>query len=275
MHRFVFAGLALVASVVVQSGSLQAASLEAELSPILADKHRSEANRARDQYRHPIQTLSFFGVLPGQTVIEITPGGGWYTEVLAPLLNGRGQYIAAVVSNEGLSEKAQAGNTKRNAALKEKLAAYPSHYGKAKTIEYVAKAPRLGADGSVDVVLTFRNVHNWSGNGTVEAMFQAMYAVLKAGGTLGVVDHRAKKGIEFKAALDAGYLPEEYVIEQAQKVGFKLAGKSEVNANPKDTKDYADGVWTLPPTLALAQKDRDKYLAIGESDRFTLRFVKP
>ncbi len=274
MHRCIFAGFALLASVVVQAESLQA-DLSPILTPILVDTHRSETNRARDQYRHPIQTLSFFGVQPNQTVIEITPGGGWYTEVLAPLLNGRGQYIAAVVSNEGLPDKAQAGNTKRNNAFKEKLAADPAHYFKAKVVEYIAKAPKLGADGSADVVLTFRNVHNWSANGTVDAMFQAMYAVLKQGGTLGVVDHRAKKGAEFKAVLDAGYLPEEFVIEQAQKAGFKLVGKSEVNANPKDTKDYAEGVWTLPPTLALAQKDRDKYLAIGESDRFTLRFVKP
>ena len=274
MRRFIFAGFALLVSVVVQAESLQV-GLSPILAPILADSHRSEVNRARDQYRHPIQTLSFFGVHPNQTVIEMTPGGGWYTEVLAPLLTGRGQYIAAVISNEGLPDKAQAGNTKRNEAFKEKLAADPAHYFKVKVIEYVAKSPKLGADGSADVVLTFRNVHNWAANGTVESMFQAMHAVLKPGGTLGVVDHRAKKGAEFKAVLDAGYLPEEFVIEQAQKAGFKLVGKSEVNANPKDTKDYAQGVWTLPPTLTLAQKDRDKYLAIGESDRFTLRFVKP
>lgn len=274
MRRFIFSGL--IACSLVAGVSAQAAdTLAGGLAPILAGKHRSEVNRARDQYRHPVQTLSFFGVEPNQTVIEITPGGGWYTEVLAPLLNERGQYIAALVSSEGLADKAQAGNTKRIAGFKEKLASDRAQYSKAQVVEYIAKAPKLGPDGSADVVLTFRNVHNWSASGTVELMFKAMFAVLKPGGTLGVVDHRAKKGAELKASLDAGYLPEEFVIEQAQKAGFSLAGKSEVNANPKDTKDYAEGVWTLPPTLALDQKDRAKYLAIGESDRFTLRFVKP
>lgn len=275
MRQMIFnaslAGLCLLSSAAV----FAEASLQAELAPILAGQHRSEANKARDQYRHPVQTLDFFGVQPKQTVIEITPGGGWYTEVLGPLLNGRGQYIAAVVSSEGLPEKAAPGNTKRIAAFKEKLAASPAQYMKAQVVEYVATKPKLGPDASADVVLTFRNVHNWTGNGSVDAMFAAMFAVLKPGGTLGVVDHRAKPDADFKMALDKGYLSEQFVIDQAQKAGFKLAGKSEVNANPKDTKDYAEGVWTLPPVLALDQKDRAKYLAIGESDRFTLRFVKP
>jgi predicted methyltransferase len=250
-------------------------SLSAKLTPILAGSHRSDANRARDAYRHPLKTLEFFGVKPGQSVIEITPAPGWYTEVLAPLLQSNGEYTAALVSNTGLSEKGVEFNTKRMAAFKEKLQADPVHYKNVKIVEFVNKAPMLGPDNSADVVLTFRNVHNWVSNETYEAMFKAMFAVLKPGGVLGVVDHRAGKKQDLKAALENGYLPEEFVIEKLQKAGFKLEAKSKVNNNPKDTKDYAEGVWTLPPVLTLKDKDKAKYMAIGESDRFTLRFVKP
>jgi predicted methyltransferase len=252
-----------------------AETLSSKLKPILADSHRSEANRARDVYRHPAKTLEFFGVQQGKTVIEITPGAGWYTEVLAPLMQSKGEYIAALVSNTGLSERGVEFNTKRTASFMEKLKADPAHYYKVQVVEYVSKAPVLGSDNSADVVLTFRNVHNWVGNDTADAMFKAMFAVLKPGGVLGVVDHRASKSQEFKAALEKGYLPEEFVITQAEKAGFKLVAKSNINNNPKDTKDYKDGVWTLPPVLALKDKDKEKYLAIGESDRFTLRFEKP
>ena len=265
----VFASLCCLATV-------QAApSLQQDLAPILAGDHRSDVNKARDQYRHPVQTLSFFGVAANQTVIEVTPAPGWYTEVLGPLLNAKGQYIAALQSSEGMKASNVENNTKRIATFQEKLKGNPALYGKAKIVEFVGKTPNFGPDGSADVVLTFRNVHNWVANGTHEAMFKAMYAVLKPGGVLGVVDHRAAKSNDFKRALELGYLPEDFVIAEAEKAGFKLDAKSDVNNNPKDTKDYEQGVWTLPPVLALKEQDKAKYLAIGESDRFTLRFIKP
>lgn len=265
---------ALLASLCLVASVQAAPSLQQDLEPILVGSHRSDANKARDPYRHPVQTLDFFGVKPDQTVIEVTPGGGWYTEVLGPLLQAKGQYIAVVGSSAGMPEKVAEGVNKRIAGFKDKLKANPAHYSKAKVVEFVGKSPNFGPDGSADVVLTFRNVHNWVPENHA-AMFKAMFAVLKPGGTLGVVDHRAAKGQDFKKALESGYLPEDFVIAEIEKAGFKLEAKSDVNNNPKDSKDHAEGVWTLPPVLALKDKDKAKYLAIGESDRFTLRFVKP
>lgn len=265
----------LLASLCLAASAQAASSLQQDLAPILAGSQRSDVNKARDQYRHPVQTLEFFGVTPSQTVIEITPGGGWYTELLAPLLQDKGQYIAAVFSSSGMAERAAENNTKRNASFADKLKKDPAHYSKAKVVEFDSKAPSFGAPESADVVLTFRNVHNWAANNTYAAMFKGMFAVLKPGGVLGVVDHRADKAHDYKKAVELGYLPEEWVIAEAEKAGFKLDAKSDVNNNPKDTKNYAEGVWTLPPVLALKEQDKAKYLAIGESDRFTLRFVKP
>lgn len=239
-----------------------------QLDAVLAGSWRSEHNKARDVYRHPKATLQFFGLQPDKTVIEITPGGGWYTEILAPLLRDNGHYIAAVSGGKGGEDQQDAD------ALRAKFKADPTQYGKAAVVVFNPKAPVLGAPGSADMVLTFRNVHNWTMAGNAEAMFKAFYAVLKTGGTLGVVDHRAAQGANLEAIKDSGYLPTDYVIKLATDAGFKLDGQSEINANPKDTKNYPKGVWTLPPTLTLGDKDKDKYLAIGESDRMTLRFVK-
>jgi predicted methyltransferase len=239
-----------------------------QLDSVLAGSWRSEHNKARDIYRHPKATLQFFGLQPDKTVIEITPGGGWYTEILAPLLRDNGHYIAAVSGGNGGEDKQDAD------ALRAKFKADPAEYGKAAVVIYNPKAPVFGPPGSADMVLTFRNVHNWTMAGNAEAMFKAFYAVLKTGGTLGVVDHRAAPGTTLESSKGSGYLPTDYVIKLATDAGFKLDGQSEINANPKDTKNYPKGVWTLPPTLTLGDKDRDKYLAIGESDRMTLRFVK-
>ena len=239
-----------------------------QLDAVLAGSWRSEHNKARDVYRHPKATLQFFGLQPDKTVIEITPGGGWYTEILAPLLRDNGHYIAAVPGGSGAEDRQDAD------ALRTMFKANPTEYGKASIATFNPKAPVLGPPGSADMVLTFRNVHNWTMAGNAEAMFKAFYAVLKAGGTLGVVDHRAASGANLDAIKSSGYLPTDYVIKLATDAGFKLDGQSEINANPKDTKNYPKGVWTLPPTLTLGDKDRDKYLAIGESDRMTLRFVK-
>ena len=246
-----------------------------QLDTVLAGSWRSPANRARDVYRHPKATLQFFGVRPDRTVIEITPGGGWYAEILAPLLHDNGHYVAA--------EKMPAADSEArsdDSALRKKFAADPAHYGNARIVQFDPQAPVFGPPASADLVLTFRNVHNWiatgnEGAGTAPAMFKAFFAVLKPGGVLGVVDHRADAGASLEAVKRSGYLPTAYVVKLATEAGFTLDESSEINANPKDTKDYPKGVWTLPPTLTLGEQDRAKYLAIGESDRMTLRFVKP
>ncbi len=243
----------------------------AKLDTILAGSWRSDKNKARDPYRHPKETLEFFGVKPGDTLIEITPGGGWYTEILAPLLKGSGTYIAAVAK----PKKPEGEAARDQSALSKKFADDPTEYGEAKTIEFDGDAPNFGAPGSADKVVTFRNVHNWVSGGTAPQMFKAFYDVLKPGGVLGVTDHRAADGADVEQTKKKGYLPTDYVIKLATDAGFKLKAKSEINANPKDTKDYEKGVWTLPPTFELGDKDREKYAAIGESDRMTLKFVKP
>ncbi len=241
-----------------------------QLDSVLAGSWRSAANRARDAYRHPKATLQFFGVRPDRTVIEITPGGGWYAEILAPLLHDNGHYIAA--------EKLPAADSEArsdDSALRRKFAADATHYGNARIVQFDPRSPVFGVPASADLVLTFRNVHNWAEAGTAPAMFKAFFAVLKPGGVLGVVDHRAADGASLEAVKSSGYLPTDYVVKLATEAGFTLDESSEINANPKDTRDYPKGVWTLPPTLTLGEKDKAKYQAIGESDRMTLRFVKP
>ena len=240
-----------------------------QLDGVIAGDWRSAANRARDPYRHPKATLEFFGIRPDYTVVEITPGGGWYSEILAPLLKDNGHYVAAL-------QKPSDGEARQDStALHQKFSADAAHYGKAGFVEFDPKAPVFGAPGSADMVLTFRNVHNWVMANTAPQMFKAFFTVLRPGGVLGVEDHRAADKASVDAVKKSGYLPTAYVIKLATDAGFKLEESSEVNANPKDTKDYPQGVWTLPPTLTLGDKDKAKYQAIGESDRMTLRFVKP
>jgi predicted methyltransferase len=253
-----------------------ATDFDARMTEVLAGSWRSDANKARDAHRHPRETLAFFGIKPGIAVIEITPGGGWYTEILGPLLKGDGKLIAAVI-DPATVEKEGTRNylTKSNTALKEKLSADPGHFSEVEWREFSQKAPSLGPVGSADLVLTFRNVHNFMMWNSDQAMFKAAFDVLKPGGVLGVTDHRAAPGADMAKIKDSGYIPEEYVIKLATDAGFTLEGKSEINANAKDTKDYEKGVWTLPPSLALGDKDKEKYVAIGESDRMTLKFVKP
>lgn len=242
-----------------------------KLDQVLAGDWRSEANKARDVYRHPKETLAFFGLKPGQSVLEITPGGGWYAEILAPLQKGNGTYVAALPKDEGASEY----TLKNNTALREKFAADPERYSDVHIASFDPKAPDFAMPGSLDTVLTFRNVHNWVMADTAPLMFKAFFDVLKPGGTLGVVDHRAPDGAGLDAVKQSGYLPVDYVIKLATDAGFELVAQSEINANPDDTKDYEKGVWTLPPTLALGPDSSDRYRKIGESDRMTLKFVKP
>ena len=219
---------------------------------ILAMPHRSEANRARDVYRNPQQTLVFFDVLPHQTVIEVFD------------------------PTSGSNERAREYYTRSNAEYRAKLAAAPYLYDRVRVIESPINAPVLGAPASVDRVVTFRNVHNWTAAGTDAAMFKAFFDVLKPHGVLGVEEHRAAAGTDPAVSAKSGYIAESYVIKLATDAGFELTERSEINANPKDTRDYKNGVWTLPPVLRVPEgEDKAKYLAIGESDRMTLKFVKP
>lgn len=244
------------------------------LDAVLQGNWRDPANVARDGWRHPKETLSFFGIAPDQTVIEITPGGGWYAEILAPYLRDNGQYIAAVVDPASVAEgRSRDYQQKNKTNLEAKFAGLATQYGKAKLVGYDPKAPVFGAADSADLVVTFRNVHNWRSSGQAEGMFNGFFSVLKPGGVLGVVEHRAKADV---AADDkSGYVGESQVIALAEAAGFKLQEKSEINANPRDTKDHPNGVWTLPPSNDHEAADDAKYKAIGESDRMTLRFIKP
>lgn len=244
------------------------------LDEVLAGEHRTESQRARDVYRHPKQTLEFFGIQPAQTVVEIWPGAGWYADILAPYLRESGQYIAAgfVVSEPGMPDWA----AKVMADFNARLAAKPEVYGKPEVTELgLGTKWQAAAPGSADLVLTFRNVHNWMKSGTEVKMFGAFFAALKPGGVLGVIEHRAKPGATIKHMIDSGYVTESHVIALAEAAGFRLLERAEINANPKDTADHPAGVWTLPPTLRLGDTDRAKYQAIGESDRMTLKFEKP
>jgi len=254
--------------------AMHGAAASAPLQAAVSGDWRSAANTARDAYRHPQQTLEFFGLQPQQTVVEITPGGGWYAEILAPYLRGQGHYVAAVVDPMALP--AGGGRDYQQRArdgLEKKFAGAPALFDKATVVAYDPAAPVLGKPGSADVVLTFRNVHNWRAAGQAEGMFRAFFAVLKLGGTLGVVEHRAKADVP--AEDKSGYVGQAQVIAMAEAAGFKLQDSSEVNANPRDTKDHPNGVWTLPPSNNHDAADAAKYKAIGESDRMTLRFVKP
>ena len=244
------------------------------LQMAMAGAHRAPENLARDSARHPAETLKFFGIKPNMTVIEITPGGGWYTEILAPYLRANGQLIAASYDPESSVKYFK----KNRADFEKKLADNPAVYDKVKlsVFEMPNKLDFMPTT-QVDMVLTFRNLHNWSRNGdaAIIAAFQKVFNSLKPGGVFGIVDHRLPAAVKQDEKASSGYVHEAYAIKLAEAVGFKLAAKSEINANPKDTADYPEGVWTLPPTYALKDKDREKYQAIGESDRFTLKFVKP
>jgi len=242
----------------------------AQLDQVIAGDWRPAAERARDRYRHPKATLEFFELRPDQTVIEITPGGGWYAQILAPLLRDNGHYIAAE-KKPATDDEARSDDS----ALRKLFAAHPAQFDHASIVSFDPRSPVLGPPASADRVLTFRNVHNWVMAGTAPAMFKAFFAVLKPGGVLGVVDHRADDGAALEDIKASGYLPVDYVVKLATDAGFVLDARSAINANPADDHDHPKGVWTLPPTLALGDKDKAKYLAIGESDRMTLRFVKP
>jgi predicted methyltransferase len=246
---------------------------DTRLQELVAGPQRNPAAAARDQFRHPYDVLHFFGLADNQTVVEIWPGGaGFWTELLAPYLRDKGHYYAAVFEDKADSPEEL---RKGNAAFAAKLAADPALYGKVTTTTFAADRFDIAPPGTADLVVTFRNVHNWMTAHEAEAAFRAFYKALKPGGVLGVEEHRGRTDQPQDPDAKSGYVREDYAIALAEGAGFKLAGRSEVNANPKDTKDYPAGVWTLPPVFRLGDTDRAKYEAIGESDRFVLKFVKP
>lgn len=261
--RFLFATFCICSAIAISSAGFGALennpTTAAALKAAIDGPQRSTENRARDKFRHPFETLNFFGIKPNMTVIEIAPGGGWYTEILAPLLKDRGKLYEAV------------GNGRGAKAFEDKLKADPAVYGKVIVLNSGDSADFPA--GTADMVVTFRNVHNWIPRGTAEDYFKAFYRALKPGGILGVEDHRALESEPQDPKAANGYVRQDYMIQLAESAGFKLVGTSEINANAKDPRHQP--VWNLPPTLRLGEKDRAKWLAIGESDRMTLKFIKP
>ncbi|MEM1414350.1 MAG: methyltransferase [Myxococcota bacterium] len=240
-----------------------------DIDAILAADFRPEEERARDVYRHPAETLAFFGVAPGKDVLELWPGRGWYTKILAPLLHDAGSLVVATTDPSVAGYRGE-----RDSEMHALWAADPAMYGNMETV--ILDPPghtNLGEPESVDVVLTFRNTHNWLGDGTQEAVYAAAFRVLRPGGVLGVVQHRDADDAEPNP--ERGYLPTGFVVETATAAGFVLDEASEINANASDPKDHEGGVWALPPALRHGEEGAERYRAIGESDRMTLRFLKP
>jgi len=270
MFRLLISVTTLVVSTALVAGSI---SFAERLAMGMEGAHRSESNIARNQYRHPAETLEFFGIEDGMTVMEIWPGGGWYTEILAPAMRGHGKLIIATWDPEIEGQPAYRYELPKR--MEENFAKHPEVYSQV-TLEYFSPpgSPSLGEAASIDVVVTFRNTHGWVGSGQAQNIFNEFARVLKPGGILGVVQHRADDGAELKKTAKQGYVSEAAVKKFASNAGFEFVAGSEVNANPMDSKDYPEGVWTLPPGYTLGEVDKDKYAAIGESDRMTLRFKK-
>jgi predicted methyltransferase len=261
----------LILTALLATGLAGAAQADDALKAAIASKDRTPANALRDGARHPYETLTFFGIKPNMTVVELSPGGGWYTEILAPYLRDKGKLIAAADSPTSANDGAKRAADR----MTKKFEANPAMYGKVERgVFEPGRTLNFAAPGSVDLVVTFRNLHNWTGMGDdkLKEIFKSVHTALKPGGVFGVVDHRMPASRP--ANMDSGYLHEAAVIKMIEASGFKLAAKSEINANPKDTADYPKGVWSLPPVLTNKEVDKEKYLAIGESDRMTLKFVK-
>lgn len=249
-------------------------SLETQLNTIAAGDHRSEDDKARDDWRNPAYTLAFFGLAPSMTVVEVWPGNGWYTNILAPYLQQQDGVLYAATFDPARSDRTRAAVERY-----EERFVGNDFYGDVRMTILGGTDNKIAPDASADMVLTFRNVHNWTGGSSAEDYFAQFYTALKPGGVLGVVEHRAAE--EGESA--AGYVKQSAVVALAEGAGFELEASSEINANPKDTRDHPFGVWTLPPTRRSAEArgmedpdfDRAKYDAIGESDRMTLKFRKP
>lgn len=249
----------------------------AALEKILKDPHRSEKNQARDEYRHPLDTLAFFDVKPTDHVLEMWPGTGWYSEILAPYVKDQGRFTAATfaVDNMSSDDKRDAYWSKTALKYQEKMSDQDL-YGQVEFTEFSPPQKFQCAEpGTIDIAFLVRTMHIWDEQGILLQGLESIYDALKPGGTLAVVQHRADSTMNLGTVAVEGYLDERYVIDVAEKAGFVLAAKSEVNANQRDTKNYPKGVYTLPPTLAMGKKDRATYTSIGESDRMTLKFTKP
>ena len=266
------AGLAIALAVGATGASASGDAAVDPLRTLVDGAQRSDKNRLRDRYRHPLETLAFFGLKDDLTVVEILPGsGGYWAEILAPYLAVHGRYYAAGPENNPASPDGQ----KEIAAFAAKLAADPADFGKVIVTEFAGDQHDIAPPGTADLVVTFRNIHNWMASGDADRAFAAFFKALKPGGVLGVEEHRGRPDQPQDPLAKSGYVRVDYAIALAEKAGFRLLARSEINANPKDTKDYSVGVWALPPTYRLKDQDRARYEAIGESDRFTLTFVKP
>ncbi len=259
-------GLALVARAEMPEGTASA------VAAAMAGNHRLVENVERDVYRHPLETLQFFELKPDQTVVEIWPAGGWYTEILAPVLRQRGVLYAAHFSRaEGPPFRLE-----NRRFFEAKIRSREDIYGSVRiTTLHPPEQTDIAPPGSADRVYTFRNVHNWMKDGTEDAVFRAMYRALRPGGLLGVVEHRAPPKRSRAGMVRSGYVTEQYVIDTAARAGFVFLEGAEINANPLDRKRYPNGVWSLPPALRGGEENRETYLQIGESDRMTLKFLKP
>ena len=260
--------LSLIGLTAVLAGESRAS--DPQLETALTGAQRNQGFLKRDAVRHPLEELQFFGLRPDASVVEIWPGGGYWTEILAPYLHDRGTYHVAVPPGGAM------GNSPRQVeALKQKIAADPAVYGKVIVSELGKDHYDIAPAGSVDLVLTFRNYHDWMPAGWEEQALAAFYKALKPGGVLGFEDHRARPDAPQDPQAKSGYVRQDYIVAKAKQAGFALVASSEMNANPKDDTEHPKGVWTLPPTFALGAVDRDKYAAIGEGDNMVLKFQKP
>ena len=277
-HVSSVAGLAVVAALLTPTLWLRTPTEAAGPAPdrlrdIVSGAHRIKENAVRDPYRKPVEVVTFLGIRPESKVIEISPGSaGYWTEVLAPYLKDRGLYIAANPAPS--SPAAKANVDKFNAEYAAKLAADPARYARVQIIDFAPEKPDFAPPNSADFVLTFRNLHNWMDRGVVDKAIASFHRALKPGGILGIKDHRASTDQPQDPKAKNGYVRQDYAIAMIEKAGFKLVASSEAVANPKDTKNYPAGVWALPPTYRMKDQDREKFAAIGESDRFLLKFVK-
>jgi predicted methyltransferase len=270
--RRVTLGKMAAATIVAVGASWMAAAAtpDAALSAAVADPARTPTFAARDSARHPAEELTVFGITPKMTVVELWPGGGYWTEILGPYLakGGGTYYVALNAPGDAEEDKGVERWRSRMAAEKDRLG----------TIHETTLGPGhfdIAPPGSADLVLTFRNLHNWMDGGYADEVFAAIFKALKPGGILGIEEHRGRNDKPQDPKAADGYVREDYTVAMAKKAGLVLVGSSEINANPKDTKDWVDGVWTLPPTLSQKDKDRDRYIAIGEADNYVLKFQKP